>query len=1640
MAMDLTKKTVLFFALFTISYGYALTSKTTTSYIPAPLKKSTSFPKADSSNLKIVNPANKSIAAISYAAIPIKLCISRASQNSERDESKEYWFSAVLETFYYFIFSLTEQVTVVPRELFSASLTTADPYGVALCNDILLDGAKKTQSAYILLHSYSFELETDSISYSLKILNTRSKKDFFIFKKKFHLNELDKNLIYCVQGIFRTLHVPITTDMAQWLGNSLITNDQTHLMNFGQCCIDAQMHDGIKTATEDILKIILNEPRFSLAVYEVAYLYEKSKNYEQAAQYFNHLIIRNGFTAPQFYVKASKNYRLCNSLSQAEQMIGAAQKKTRQSKALLIEQALLFQRENKTQETAALFTQILKTDPHNSDALLFFISNYEKEGAYPQALKLINKIQLNNTAPLNIIAIEKLNILMAMKKYSEALRFLTIIRDSIPNDSSIFTVAGDVYFANKEYAAAANNYSHAFEKSPQNVLLLTKTSESFRQAHDPQQAFDVLNANKSSFNKSKDDFSRQLGLVWYSMGDTLKAQPLLQTSYANHPKDSTVLMALATISMSKGEIEAAIALFERALQIAKDSLEINLSLAELYLKKKEYTIAEIKLLSIYTTNNNYPSVNKFLGFLYKQNGSDKRALMHLLKERAMGNESEDVQQGIAELYFKLNDFVSAERELIKLVTLNPNNVIGITLLAHIALKKRNIRNAEEYISRAQSLGDINPVLYKDLASILSSTGAHNKAIGAYQKYCAKVSSDTMAWIALAELYTRTHQDSLAACAAMKIFSFSPQKNQRYLIKAGHLFYTHNMKKQAYDAYSLYRGKFTTINTELNYNLATMEFDKKNYPAVIKLLTPLIAQNSEYRSPITTMLALSYYYSGNYPQSLPYLKQTILFNPTNFDLWRMIGTSYETCGQTNLAIAAYQKYIRSTIGDSARNYAFRIANIHENSKQIMAALAQYQRNIASYPDDIRNYEHCVSLNESEKNFECAMSCIIKLLKRPSVPYEYQKKLANLYLKTTQQEKAAVLFEKYCANVPDDYESWYQLGMVYYTLKMYTQACKPLEIAYEQFPDRYDFVKNLGMSYFFSNNPQKAARIFRKATQINSKDLAVLTVMTDCYVKTKDTVNLISILQTRTTLEPDNFSIRFSLGNLLMQADATDKAIQALELASEIRPSDLQTHRILTALYKKKNNKQKQLYHINEALKYFPDDKDLNFEKAEYLVGNHRNEEAKMYLKKTMNLNPQNAKAYFYYGNICYNENNLDAALNFFEAAIKRSPDTMEYLKVYTKTAIVLNKTYEVFSAIDNALQRKPDNPELIEWAGYIYFQLNNYQKAESYLLSSIDNQSNCQFCHKLLGLIYFQHADYDKSIEYIEKALHENDKDDSLSTVLAKIYTIKGESKKALRIYAKIYKRNPKNDETLYYLCAASIACGAIKDAKEYIKNTKTAHKSGWLYLAEAKVLEAEGSYASAEHSYDAALQAMPTSIDAYMGKAQVKIKRNDYDMAIEDFSKVLALQPDNEDALCGLGKAYFSINDLDAAQELSQEAINKNPTFVPAYLLQGTVLIKQEKYYKAIEILQKVLHYNKKNADIYYALGIAYKKSQQHEEALRSFNTALEYDKNKKTLCYEEIGNIYYTLEKDKEAKKYFKKYINAGGTNDTIKTLLQTL
>ena len=182
-----------------------------------------------------------------------------------------------------------------------------------------------------------------------------------------------------------------------------------------------------------------------------------------------------------------------------------------------------------------------------------------------------------------------------------------------------------------------------------------------------------------------------------------------------------------------------------------------------------------------------------------------------------------------------------------------------------------------------------------------------------------------------------------------------------------------------------------------------------------------------------------------------------------------------------------------------------------------------------------------------------------------------------------------------------------------------------------------------------------------------------------------------------------------------------------------------------------------------------------------------------------------------------------------------------------------------------------------------------------------------------------------------------------------------------------------------------------------------------------------------------AVQFNPRYTEAFLESGFVNLEMRKTDAALSDFKKVAELEPSNTAVVQELMNLNYSYHQYQ--QTLQYAAKCKACT--NSQRMIGLSNFQLGNFGNAIKVLVNVVDENPKDAESNYALAKSYAEVENFEESYTYFKKAVQLDATRTKWAYE-LGNLYFSHEKYKEATVYLNKAIDNGfqRNNDINETI----
>ena len=119
----------------------------------------------------------------------------------------------------------------------------------------------------------------------------------------------------------------------------------------------------------------------------------------------------------------------------------------------------------------------------------------------------------------------------------------------------------------------------------------------------------------------------------------------------------------------------------------------------------------------------------------------KNLLLKILNDHTIGNDLKvNLYVLISDICYKVNDFTSAEKYLLKSIEGGKSNSEVFNMLGNTYLKQRDYKSSEKYYLKSIKIDDTDEVALINLAILYHNLGKQKEAISFYKKVLKKKSS------------------------------------------------------------------------------------------------------------------------------------------------------------------------------------------------------------------------------------------------------------------------------------------------------------------------------------------------------------------------------------------------------------------------------------------------------------------------------------------------------------------------------------------------------------------------------------------------------------------------------------------------------------------------------------------------------------------------------------------------------------------------------------------------------------------------------------------------------------------------------------------------------------------------------------
>ena len=398
-----------------------------------------------------------------------------------------------------------------------------------------------------------------------------------------------------------------------------------------------------------------------------------------------------------------------------------------------------------------------------------------------------------------------------------------------------------------------------------------------------------------------------------------------------------------------------------------------------------------------------------------------------------------------------------------------------------------------------------------------------------------------------------------------------------------------------------------------------------------------------------------------------------------------------------------------------------------------------------------------LNERMGNVEKTIETMENLLKIDPSNLNLNKVLIESYLKTNKLGKAEAHLKETLTLYPCD------LDLLKYHAELLARSGKWQKSA-DEFENllgnpKITLEEKLRIGALFFQQAQADSsfnvdidKIFSR-TATDSTSWQLQAFLGEAALSQDDTLRAIEHFKSSAHLAEWNSQLWIRLGLLLFDIGEYDSVVTEFGVAVENFPDEFVINVVLGLSFSQLNNNVQAEQFLKKSVDLKPNDLTALSALGFTLNQLNKNSDALVYLNRALQIDPDNIQVLGLLGLIHNARKEWNLSDKYYEHALELDSANIVLLNNYAYSLSERGiKLEQALTMVKKAVEAEPDNSAYLDTMGWVYYQLGDYKLAKEYIEKAVsfDDKSADQFEH--LGDVLYQLGDADEAKVYWQKAL------------------------------------------------------------------------------------------------------------------------------------------------------------------------------------------------------------------------------------------------------------------------------------------------
>lgn len=360
---------------------------------------------------------------------------------------------------------------------------------------------------------------------------------------------------------------------------------------------------------------------------------------------------------------------------------------------------------------------------------------------------------------------------------------------------------------------------------------------------------------------------------------------------------------------------------------------------------------------------------------------------------------------------------------------------------------------------------------------------------------------------------------------------------------------------------------------------------------------------------------------------------------------------------------------------------------------------------------------------------------------------------------------------------------------------------------------------------------------------------------------------------------------------LRRGANAEALSLARVAVAETPQDANAHALLAHAESANGDAAAAQHAIARAVLLAPDDAGMHFQRAGFLLREHRMDEAQAALARTVDLNPNQFEAYIVQAQLALGRADLEEAERLQRSAARLSPDHPWVKAVEGMVALRRGDGARAQSLLTRAAAQMPEDLQVMYALAFAHLQQGQFAFAEQGFRKIIDALPEMRGLRGLLADVLLQQQRPDEAREVIQPLLDDPETaTPALKRMTAELEAAMGHHEQAMALVREVVAEEPAD------LRAWSLA---------------------------TELWRRTGDFADARTTLDAALEQHPEATGLWQLRLAFEPESGDDAKAVVD--RWLAQMPDGVIALEAAMHLHEERGDREAVDALAQRIVELEP-------------------------------------------------------------------------------------------------------------------